>query len=105
MGRSFGDGDDARPFIEANYDMAAGDSLTTFLDWFVAAEAYTMIPMETPGGRLRGIPLLYVCALLGAFCLILRERPAFGLQLIWFLALCAIFIVLMVTGTFAHGIE
>ena len=90
--------EEARPFIEANYDTAAGDSLTTFLDWFVAAEAYTMVPMEIPGARLRGIPLLYVCALLGAFCLILRERPAFGLQLIWFLALCAIFIVVMVTG-------
>ena len=72
-------GDEARPFIEVNYDMAAGDSLTAFLDWFVAAEAYTMVPMEIPGARLRGIPLLYVCALLGAFCLILRERPALGL--------------------------
>jgi hypothetical protein len=90
--------DEARPFFEANYDKAAGNNLTTFLDWFVAAEAYTMIPMELPGARLRGIPLLYICALLGAFCLILRERPAFGLQLIWFLTLCAIFLVVMVTG-------
>ena len=90
--------DEARPFFEANYDMSAGNSLTTFLDCFVAAEAYTVVPMEIPGARLRGVPLLYICALLGAFCLILRERPAFGLQLIWFLTLCAIFLVLMVTG-------
>ena len=76
--------DEARPFLEANYEVSAGEKLTKFLDRFVAAEAYSIIPMEIPGTPLRGIPLLYVCALIGAICLIIRERPIGGVKLLWF---------------------
>jgi hypothetical protein len=90
--------EEARPFLEANYDVLAGERLAEFLDGFVAAEAYPIVPMEMPGTPLRGIPWLYVCALIGAICLILRQRPVFGLQLLWFLTLCFLFVALMVTG-------
>jgi hypothetical protein len=54
--------------------------------------------MQLPGTPLRGIPWLYAFAFLGAICLILRERPAFGVQLIWFMFLCAIFCLVIATG-------
>jgi hypothetical protein len=90
--------EEARPFLQANYDMAAGQKLTRFLDGFVWIESFPIIQADMPGTRLRGIPLLYVCALIGALCLILRERPVLGLQLLWFLTLCFLFVTLMVTG-------
>ena len=90
--------DEARPFLEANYDVSAGEKLTHFLDAFVQAELYPIVSMEMPGTPLKGIPWLYVFALTGAICLIVRDRPVIGLQLLWFLFLFALFILLMVTG-------
>jgi|SoiMethySBSTD1v2_1073268.scaffolds.fasta_scaffold29467_1 hypothetical protein len=90
--------DEARPFLEARYDTSAGQTLTDFADAFVTAELYPLIFMKIPGSRLQGLPWLYVCALIGAVCLIVRDRPAIGVQLIWFSFLCALFVVLMVTA-------
>ena len=90
--------EEARPFLEANYDVSVGQKLTNFLDAFVAVEQYPILRMEIRGTPLQGVPWLYACALIGAICLILRERPAFGLQLLWFLTLCFLFVALMVTG-------
>ena len=90
--------EEARPFLEANYDVSVGQKLTDFLDAFVAVEQYPILRMEIRGTPLQGVPWLYVCALIGAICLILRERPVFGLQLLWFLTLCFLFVALMVTG-------
>ena len=43
--------DEARPFLEANYDVSAGEKLTNFLDAFVQAELYPIVSMEMPGTR------------------------------------------------------
>jgi hypothetical protein len=84
--------------MRANYDVSPGATLTPFLASFVQAGLYPIVPMQLPGTPLRGIPWLYAFACLGAICLILRERPAFGFQLIWFMFLCAIFCAVMATG-------
>jgi hypothetical protein len=90
--------EEARPFLQAKYDVSVGKSLTDFLDDFVKAELYPVVLMKMPGSPLPGLPWIYVFALIGAVCLILRDRPITGPQLIWFLFLCSLFVVLMVTG-------
>jgi hypothetical protein len=90
--------DEALAFVRANYDISVGATLTPFLNGFVEAQLYTLVPMDIHGSPLRGIPWLYAFALLGAICLILRERPPFGLQLIWFLSLCAVLGAVILTG-------
>jgi hypothetical protein len=93
----------ALAFLKSRYDLAAGNVLTPFLDTFVQTGLFPIAPIELPGSNitkvpLRGLPWLYACAVIGAVCLILRERPTFGFHLIWFLVLCLIFVVLMVTA-------
>ena len=90
--------EEARPFLETKYDVSVGKNLNGFLDDFVKAELYPVILMKMPGSPLPGLPWIYVFALIGAICLILRDRPVTGPQLIWFLFLCSLFVVLMVTG-------
>jgi hypothetical protein len=89
---------EARPFLESNYDVIVGKKLTDFLNAFVRTEVFPAIPMEMPGSPLQDIPWLYLCGLIGAICLVLRERPPFGVQFIWVLFLCTLFVLLMITG-------
>lgn len=90
--------DAARPFLEARYDVSAGKTLTDFADAFVTAELHPLIFMQLSGSPLQGLPWLYVCALIGAVGLILRDRPVIGVQLIFFSFLCTLFVLVMVTG-------
>lgn len=90
--------EEAMAFMRAHYDVSPGATLTPFLESFVQAGLYPIVPMQLPGTPLRGIPWLYAFAFLGAICLILRERPAFGFQLIWFIFLCALFCAVIATG-------
>ena len=92
--------DDARPFLQANYDLSAGEKLTKFLNSFAKGELYPAVLIEIPGSTLTGLPWLYVCGLIGGICLIVRDRPIIGLHLIWFLFLCTLFVIVMVTGNF-----
>ena len=102
-GATFSSPDEARTFLASRYDVFAGIILTPFLHSFVNAQLYPIVPIELPGSdvlgvQLKGLPWLYTCAVLGALCLVLRERPAFGFQFLLILFLVALFIVLMVTA-------
>jgi hypothetical protein len=102
-GVSFESPEQALAFLRSNYDLTPSRVLTPFLETFVEAGLFPIAPIELPGSNItkvpiRGLPWLYACAVIGAICLILRERPILGFHLIWFLFLCLLFIVLMVTA-------
>ena len=94
---------EVRTFLSLRYDVVPGTVLTPFLAGFVKAGLSPIAPIDLPGAEVRmvkveGLPWLYVCALIGAVCLVLRERPAFGFQFLWFLFFLAFFIGLMLTA-------
>jgi hypothetical protein len=90
--------DETMAFMQDKYDVTPGKILTPLLDWFVQVGLYPLVPMVFLGSPLRGIPWLYAFAFLGAILLVLRERPRFGFQLIWFLFLVGIVCTVILTG-------